>query len=106
MDPLGESIDSLRAEGQRANALAIGLGAGLGTLGALGVIGSIVNAVRSDVDAADDPWNGHTLEWATPTPVPAGNFVGALARVTSEAPLLDAVEAAEAGEASDEGGES
>ena len=46
--------------------------------------------MRSDVDPGDDPSDGHTLEWATATPVPTDNFDGPLARVTSEAPLLDA----------------
>ena len=82
------------------------VGALLGALGALGAIGAKVTAIRSDVEAGDDPWDGHTLEWATPTPVPTGNFVGALARVTSESPLLDAVEASDSGEESNEGGES
>ncbi len=75
------------------------VGAILATLGALGISAA---ARRNDGEAGDDPWGGHTLEWATPTPVPAGNFVDALARVTSEAPLLDAAEASD----SNEGGES
>jgi cytochrome c oxidase subunit 1 len=28
--------------------------------------------------AGENPWEGTTLEWATPTPVPPGNFAGAL----------------------------
>ncbi len=68
------------------------VGAILAVLGAVGVVASVVSARRSGADAGDDPWHGHTLEWATTTPVPSGNFVGALARVTSEAPLLDAAE--------------
>lgn len=84
------------------------IGAVIAALGAFGAIGAKVKAMRSDVDAGDDPWDGHTLEWATPTPVPADNFVTPLARVTSEAPLLDAAGAEDSGEASDddEGGES
>ena len=73
-------------------------GAIIGVLGALDVIGSLAMAMRSDVDAGDDPWDGHTLEWATATPVPADNFDGPLARVTSEAPLLDAGQAGDEGE--------
>ncbi|MEM9467989.1 MAG: cbb3-type cytochrome c oxidase subunit I [Actinomycetota bacterium] len=61
----------------------------IGTLGALDVLGAIALSVRSDVDAGDDPWDGHTLEWSTPTPVPVDNFSTPPARVTSEAPLLD-----------------
>ena len=79
------------------------VGAVLALLGSLGVVASIAQAMRSDADVDDDPWNGHTLEWATATPVPAGNFTEPLARVTSESPLLDADDASEAG---DEGGES
>ncbi|MGE3621319.1 MAG: cbb3-type cytochrome c oxidase subunit I [Acidimicrobiia bacterium] len=37
----------------------------------------------------DDPWGGHTLEWATSSPPPPGNFAS-LPVVTSEAPLYDA----------------
>ncbi len=74
-------------------------GAVIAVLGALDVLGSIVLSMRSDVDPGDDPWDGHTLEWATATPVPAENFDGPLARVASEAPLLDAT-------AGDEGEES
>ena len=78
-------------------------------LGALGVVGTKLQVMRSDVEAGDDPWDGHTLEWATPTPVPAENFLVAPARVMSESPLLDAT--AEAGDGDeptdgDEGGES
>ena len=77
------------------------IGAIVAVLGAIGVIGSLVLSMRSDVDPGDDPWDGHTLEWATATPVPADNFEGPLARVTSEAPLLDAT-AAGGGEAEGE----
>ena len=37
----------------------------------------------------DDPWAGHTLEWATSSPPPVGNFAS-LPAITSEAPLYDA----------------
>ena len=40
-------------------------------------------------DPGDDPWSGHTLEWATSSPPPAGNFAS-LPVITSEAPLYDA----------------
>jgi heme/copper-type cytochrome/quinol oxidase subunit 1 len=38
---------------------------------------------------ADDPWDGHTLEWATSSPPVLGNFAQPLENVTSAAPLLD-----------------
>jgi heme/copper-type cytochrome/quinol oxidase subunit 1 len=37
---------------------------------------------------ADDPWEGHTLEWAAPSPPPLGNFPEA-PTVSSATPLLD-----------------
>ncbi|HEX8802773.1 MAG TPA: cbb3-type cytochrome c oxidase subunit I [Acidimicrobiales bacterium] len=41
----------------------------------------------------DDPWAGHTLEWATSSPPPVGNFAE-LPEITSEAPVYDARHAA------------
>ncbi len=46
---------------------------------------------KGSAEAADDPWNGHTLEWATDSPPPLGNFPVAPV-ATSERPLLDAKE--------------
>jgi len=39
--------------------------------------------------AGDNPWDGHTLEWATPSPPPAGNFVGPLPPIRSNRPVWD-----------------
>ncbi len=80
------------------------IGAVIGVVGALGVLGSLALAMGSDVDPGDDPWDGHTLEWATATPVPAMNFTEPLARVTSEAPLLD-TDTDSVGDDTDEGEE-
>jgi len=38
--------------------------------------------------AGDDPWSGHTLEWATSSPPPSYNF-DRLPEIRSEAPMLD-----------------
>ncbi|MEQ8842767.1 MAG: cbb3-type cytochrome c oxidase subunit I [Acidimicrobiales bacterium] len=73
------------------------LGMLLIAVGVLGLVAALGKALRSTETAADDPWGGHTLEWATATPPPPGNFAEAPALVTSEAPLLDAP--------TDEGGE-
>ena len=43
--------------------------------------------------ASADPVDGHTLEWATASPPPVGNFAEAVAAVRSERPLLDIKEA-------------
>jgi cytochrome c oxidase subunit 1 len=45
--------------------------------------------------AGDDPWLGHTLEWATSSPPPPLNFERPLPPVRSYAPLLDLREQAE-----------
>ena len=64
-------------------------------LGILLAIGSLLaNALaRRGRPAADDPWGGGTLEWATTSPPPADNFEGPLPLVTSATPLLDREEA-------------
>ena len=49
----------------------------------------VLAALRSKELPGDDPWSGHTLEWATSSPPPAGNFAS-LPEITSEAPLYDA----------------
>jgi cytochrome c oxidase subunit I len=55
--------------------------------GALLVILALLS--RRSGDVADDPWDGHTLEWTTTSPPPVGNFATVPA-ITSEAPLYDA----------------
>lgn len=52
-------------------------------------------APRRGPAPGDDPWSGHTLEWATSSPPPVGNFAE-LPEITSEAPLYDARHAAAA----------
>lgn len=50
-------------------------GAALGSLGVLVGIGSVLAASRRrGAPAADDPWGGWTLEWATTSPPPPYNF--------------------------------
>ena len=39
--------------------------------------------------AGDDPWGGHTLEWATSSPPPAHNFDGPLPPIRSNRPVWD-----------------
>jgi heme/copper-type cytochrome/quinol oxidase subunit 1 len=60
--------------------------------GVLGVL-TVLGALRRGAAPGDDPWNGHTLEWATSSPPPVGNFAS-LPEITSEAPVYDARHAA------------
>jgi heme/copper-type cytochrome/quinol oxidase subunit 1 len=69
--------------------VASAIGGALLALAFVGFIALMIGAARSEVLPGDDPWNGHTLEWATSSPPPAGNFV-TLPEITSEAPLYDA----------------
>ena len=46
-------------------------------------------SLRRRVPAGDDPWLGHTLEWATSSPPPPLNFEAPLPPIRSYAPLLD-----------------
>lgn len=59
------------------------------------VVGLALLARRSGDGPGDDPWAGHTLEWATTSPPPVGNFAS-LPEITSEAPVYDARHAAPA----------
>lgn len=82
--PVAENVTAI--EGLNAVSLAGGLFLALGFLGFLGLV---VQAIRGHEGVGDDPWSGHTLEWATSSPPPAGNFPS-LPEITSEAPLYDA----------------
>ena len=58
---------------------------------AAALVGSV--AARRGRPAGDDPWDGHTLEWATSSPPPSHNFER-LPEVRSETPVLDMRESA------------
>lgn len=81
---------------------------GWATLNRIETAGSVVVAVaiatflanlwvslRRREQAGEDPWLGHTLEWATSSPPPVLNFDRPLPPITSYAPLLDLREAVE-----------
>ncbi len=55
----------------------------------LPLLWNVWRARRAGAPAGDDPWGGHTLEWATSSPPPVENFAGPLPPVTSHTPLLD-----------------
>jgi heme/copper-type cytochrome/quinol oxidase subunit 1 len=90
------AVDAFDYDGPRALwNLVVAAGHALFALGLVGVALAVVSALRSGAKAADDPWNGHTLEWAIPSPAPRDNFA-ALATVGSAEPVLDAKPSKEA----------
>lgn len=58
-------------------------------------VGLVVGAGARGGETDDDPWEGNTLEWATSSPPPVGNF-DRLPEITSEAPVYDARHRADA----------
>ncbi len=80
-----------------------GAGDGFTTLNQVSSVGSfllgistvifLVNvavSLRRSHLSGDDPWLGHTLEWATPSPPPPLNFDGPLPPIRSNRPVFDA----------------
>ena len=65
-----------------------GVGHGLLVLTVLGFVALADLAHLKGKPAGDDPWDGQTLEWATSSPAPAGNFVDTPI-VSSAEPLAD-----------------
>ncbi len=64
------------------------IGAYLTAIAAIIFIYMIYKSLTSKETAPADPWDGHTLEWAIPTPVPLYNFA-AIPRVFSNRPFWD-----------------
>ena len=65
------------------------IGAGVIALAILAFLANVAVSLRRRIPAGEDPWEGHTLEWATSSPPPAYNFVRPLPPIHSYAPLLD-----------------
>jgi cytochrome c oxidase subunit I len=65
------------------------IGAGIIALGVLTFLVNVFVSLRRRVPAGLDPWLGHTLEWAAPSPPPTHNFESPLPPIRSYAPLLD-----------------
>jgi cytochrome c oxidase subunit I len=64
------------------------LGSFLIALGVAVFLWNLYTSLRHREPAGDDPWEGHSLEWATSSPPPRYNF-RSLPPITSHAPLLD-----------------
>ncbi len=67
------------------------IGTGVLVVGALVFMANVVVSVLRARPAGDDPWGGHSLEWATTSPPPRHNFTTdhPVPPVRSYAPLLD-----------------
>ena len=61
----------------------------------LAYVGLALQGFRTGELAGDDPWDAHTLEWATSSPPPSNNFAE-LHTVMSAQPLLDLKPSADA----------
>ena len=57
-------------------------------LGIVVFLWNFLTSLRIGPPSGDDPWGGHTLEWATESPPPHHNFTR-LPPITSDRPLLD-----------------
>lgn len=66
----------------------VAVGHGLMALTVLAFAGLAIKSFGSGALAGDDPWDGQTLEWATPSPAPADNFADVHVIASAE-PLLD-----------------
>jgi cytochrome c oxidase subunit 1 len=86
------TLDSVE-DGVELNNVLSAIGLCLVALGVLGFVGLLLKSLRGGGATPADPVDGHTLEWTTDSPPPAGNFAAAVAVVRSERPLLDQKEA-------------
>ena len=68
--------------------LAVTVGHALMALVVVAYLGLLARSARSGEPAADDPWDGQTLEWLTTSPAPDANFVET-PTVMSPEPALD-----------------
>src|SRR5690606_35251813 len=79
----------LESDGFSTLNLVSSIGSGILGFSTLLFLYNVWRTMRRPADAGDNPWDGHTLEWATSSPPPPGNFVGALPPIRSERPLWD-----------------
>ena len=78
------------ADGFTALNLVSSIGSGLLGLATLPFLWNVWITLRRGERVGPNPWDGHTLEWATPSPPPPGNFVEPLPPIRSERPVWDA----------------
>ena len=64
-------------------------GAFLTGISTLFLLWNVFRSLRRGEPAGDDPWGGHTLEWATTSPPPPQNFDRPLPPIRSNRPVFD-----------------
>jgi cytochrome c oxidase subunit 1 len=80
----------LESDGFTTLNLVSSIGAALLGLSTLPFLWNVWVTLRRGENVGGNPWGGHTLEWATPSPPPPGNFVEPLPPIRSERPVWDA----------------
>ncbi|MBV6507407.1 MAG: putative cytochrome c oxidase subunit 1 [Acidimicrobiales bacterium] len=81
--------DYTEASGFRPLNVVSSIGAAVLGVSVLPFLWNAYRTWRRGEPAGDDPWDGQTLEWATSSPPPIGNFPEGLPPVRSERPLWD-----------------
>ena len=81
-------VDYPRGIGFETPNLVSSLGVAVMTAGVLLFVWDVWWSRRHGTPAGDDPWGGHSLEWATTSPPPHHNFAR-LPRIRSERPAFD-----------------
>ncbi|HEV2767345.1 MAG TPA: cytochrome c oxidase subunit I [Acidimicrobiales bacterium] len=82
-------VDYLPGDGFATLNLLSTAGAFLTGISTLFLLWNVFVTLRSGQPAGDDPWGGHTLEWATTSPPPPENFEGELPPIRSNRPVFD-----------------
>ena len=86
--PAASSLYSYSGPDSLWNVLVL-VGHGLMVLTVLAVFALLIATFTGDGEpAGDDPWGGHTIEWAAPSPAPPNNFVD-VPSIFSPEPMLD-----------------
>lgn len=93
--PAASSLYSYGGPDSLWNVLVL-VGHGLMALTVLALVGLLVATFTGGGEpAGDDPWGGHTVEWAAPSPAPPNNFAD-VPSIHSPEPMLDLQETADA----------
>ncbi|HUP69944.1 MAG TPA: cytochrome c oxidase subunit I [Acidimicrobiales bacterium] len=82
-------VDYTEADGFTTLNLVSTVGSFVLGISTLFFLANVWRSLRRGEPAGDDPWGGHTLEWATSSPPPPENFEGELPPIRSNRPVWD-----------------